>query len=80
MPEGVLLGELPGVNWVGEGAGIQILADDMVTFGGSENATDLDVLNGDAPAEGVSIVRGGSAQATGAVTITVAGGATPMFS
>ena len=63
----------------GENGGIEIQAAQMVYFGGDDTATDLDVLNGDAENEGDPIVRAGHIQATGAVTIDVSGGTTPIF-
>jgi hypothetical protein len=44
-PNRVLMGEEPGITWAGGNAGIQIVADNMVTFGGEDAVTDLDVYN-----------------------------------
>ncbi|KPK75748.1 MAG: hypothetical protein AMJ79_09910, partial [Phycisphaerae bacterium SM23_30] len=71
--------EEPGVTWNSGSAGIEIQAVEMVTFGGDDTATDLDVALGNADAEGETIMRGGSAQATGTIDVTVTGGATPVF-
>jgi len=78
-PNRVLMGEEPGVTWAGDNAGIEILASEMVYFGGENLATDLDVVGGDAEEAEETIMRGGSARATGAVTVTVTGGAMPKF-
>ncbi|MFZ7125839.1 MAG: hypothetical protein ACOWWM_06760, partial [Desulfobacterales bacterium] len=78
-PGRVSLGDLPAMVWVGSAAGVTILASEMVTLGGEDLATDLDVLNGDADAAGETITRGGSIEATGLVQITVSGGADPFF-
>ena len=66
----------PGFTWNPGTADIEIQATEMVTFGGDDpyDATDLDVLNGDADSESDPIGRGGSAQATGEILIIVSGG------
>ncbi|MCP4708575.1 MAG: hypothetical protein GY869_08125, partial [Planctomycetes bacterium] len=78
-PNRVLMGEEPGVTWVDDNTGIEILAVEMVTFGGDDTATHLDVALGNADTAGGTMVRGGSAQATGTVDITVTGGVLPLF-
>ena len=77
-------GRRSGIDWEtapAADAAIEIQATEMVRFGGDDvnGATDLDVLLGLADAAGTTLVRGGSAQATGPVTILVSGGMAPHF-
>jgi hypothetical protein len=70
---------------VGENASVRIIASQMVTFGGTDTATDLDVshgvldTDGNPAVEGATITRGGQAKATGSIQITVAGGTNPLL-
>jgi VCBS repeat-containing protein len=83
-PGRVLLEEEPGIDWdtaAATDAAIEIQAVEMVTFGGDDvnGATDLDVVLGFAGSAGETITRGGSAQATGTILISVSGGIAPLF-
>ncbi|MEX0585600.1 MAG: hypothetical protein WD176_03085, partial [Pirellulales bacterium] len=63
----------------GERAAIRIHGGSMVTFGGTSPATDFDVAQGFASAVGVETARFGTAFATGAIAINVAGGTPAIF-
>ena len=84
-PGRVLMGEDPGIDWnthPAVDAAIEISATEMVSFGGPDlrgGATALDIARGNGTIEGEAIIRGGSAQATGEVTIDVTGGGNPHF-